>query len=310
MLYLTYKTGFNDGFGAQYQRMIGIYSLCKEFELVYVHTPFENIEYQGVTALEKNKNDDNFIKRCNERTMYQSIDISKINNMITKECIQITKDVLLSLKKISIEQNVNILLKLQIPYLITDIWVDIYSHCKGFYKPLIEKNKTFTIGIHVRRGELFAVDSQRLLPNSFYLNIVKILIKILKELNVDYLIELYTEIPSGNIIVTPDHPGINKRIKQDVVIKPEYHNISDFETLSNLNKYVNEDVLDTFDRMVNCDILIASRSSLSACASYLKDGITIYHRFWHSMLKKDIDFEDPLLYNKVKTFIRTSRQYN
>ncbi len=59
------------------------------------------------------------------------------------------------------------------------------------------------------------------------------------------------------------------------------------DSLSNLNKYINEDVLDTiFDRMVNCDILIASRSSLSVCASYLKDGITIYHRFWHNMLKK------------------------
>lgn len=303
MLYLTYKTGFNDGFGAQYQRMIGIYSLCKEFDLIYVHTPFENIEYQGITALEKNENDDNFVKRCNERTMYNSIDISKADIFVTIECIRITREDLLSLKKKSMDRNENVLLKLQLPYLITDRWVDIYSHCKGFYKPVIQKNKTFTIGMHVRRGELFVVDSQRMLPNSFYLNIVKILIRLLEELNVDYLIELYTEIPSGNINITPEHPGINKRIKKDVVIKPEYHKISDFDSLPKLNKYINEDVLDTFDRMVNCDILIASRSSLSACASYLKEGITIYHSFWHSMLKKDIDFKDPFLNNKVKTFI-------
>ena len=38
--------------------------------------------------------------------------------------------------------------------------------------------------------------------------------------------------------------------------------------------------------MIDCDVLVMSRSSLSACAAYLKNtgGIAIYHPFWHQML--------------------------
>lgn len=38
--------------------------------------------------------------------------------------------------------------------------------------------------------------------------------------------------------------------------------------------------------MIDCDVLVMSRSSLSACAAYLKSsgGIAIYHPFWHQML--------------------------
>jgi mannosyltransferase OCH1-like enzyme len=88
-----------------------------------------------------------------------------------------------------------------------------------------------------------------------------------------------------------------------VLVKPEYSNITEFDKLPNLHKYINEDVLDTFDRMINSDILIASRSSLSACASYLKSGITIYHNFWHRMLTKDIEHNDPSLVSKIKSFV-------
>ena len=33
MLYLTYYTGHNDGFGAQFQRILGIYSICKKYNI-------------------------------------------------------------------------------------------------------------------------------------------------------------------------------------------------------------------------------------------------------------------------------------
>ena len=41
------RTGFDDGFGAQLQRVIATYCICKEYGFDYVHTPLANIEYQG-----------------------------------------------------------------------------------------------------------------------------------------------------------------------------------------------------------------------------------------------------------------------
>ena len=38
MLYLTYYNGHNDGSCAQYQRILGIYSICKEYDIGYYHT--------------------------------------------------------------------------------------------------------------------------------------------------------------------------------------------------------------------------------------------------------------------------------
>ena len=45
--------------------------------------------------------------------------------------------------------------------------------------------------------------------------------------------------------------------------------------IPNLTKYVNEDLLDTFDRMINCDILIISKSKFSRIATILRDKLYI-----------------------------------
>ena len=63
--------------------------------------------------------------------------------------------------------------------------------------------------------------------------------------------------------------------------------------------------------MIECDCLITSRSSLSACAAYLKrqEGtLVIYHPFWHSMLEAVEDghvaCDDPKLKERVGEWAR------
>ena len=91
---------------------------------------------------------------------------------------------------------------MKIPYAITDRIPDIYKHANNIYQPIISKNSTFTIGIHVRRGELYVVDSDRMLPNIFYIQTAQKIIKECEKHNIDYIIELYTEVPEKDIIVT------------------------------------------------------------------------------------------------------------
>jgi hypothetical protein len=297
MIYLTYKSKLHDGFGAQYQRILGVYSICKKYNFGYIHTPLHNIEYQGLAALEKNKNDPNFVNFCNEKYIIKSTcnPLPMYDEIITKD---------LSLKDLlSLDSSKNILVMYQFPYIITDSDDTIYKHVQGIYKPLIPKNELFTIGLHVRRGELNVVSCKRLLPNSYYINIANTIVNLCNKVNKKFVIELYTEVATKVIKVTPTHVGIKKRIQRSRAITPESSAIEDFDTLPNLNKFINTEMSETFDRMINCDILVASRSSFSACAAYIKNGITIYHPFNHNMQSCNISSKDPEMESKIEHFI-------
>lgn len=299
MLYLTYKSNLHDGFGAQYQRILGVYSICKAFNYVYIHTPLRDIEYQGLQALEKNSNDRAYVDECNKRYALQSTGTPlEMYDQI------ISKDLSLSELQTLGETGQNILVQYQFPYIISDKIPDIYNHVRELYIPQIAKNKTFTIGLHVRRGELNVVSRNRLLPNSYYITQAQHIISLLEKHNITYIVELYTEVASKVIKVTPSHVGIKKRIHKAKAITPESSAIEDFDIIPNLEKYINTSMFDTFDRMINCDILVASKSSFSACAAYLKNGITVYSPFWHNMNSRDIQVNDTLYENKIELFVK------
>lgn len=302
MLVLTYLTEHNDGFGAQYQRILGIYSICRELDILYYHTPFCDIEYQGLNALIKNKNSDNFTNEINKRIHIES-DIESIDGFTKLKFQTIDIESLLRLKKNTHKHNKNVIVYLKLPYSITDKFSNMYLHTKNLYETKINKNNIFTIGIHVRRGELYVVDSHRMLPNHFYIDNCNKIIEILNNKKIPFKVELYTEIPDKKYDISGKHPGINNRIKGNVIIDPSNNNIQDFDCLSNLEKYINEDILLTFDRMINCDILIASKSSLSACASYIKQGVTVYQPFWHNLISSDIRTNDNNFNDDISNFI-------
>lgn len=289
MLVLSYLTGHNDGFGAQYQRILGIYSICRELNIPYYHTPLSDIEYQGLTALMNNKNSNHFTNSINERIYIES-DVTNVDGFFEMKVDTMNISQLLHLKENITNNNKNVVLYLKLPYQITDKFSNMYLNVKNLYKTLIPKNNLFTIGIHVRRGELFVVDSDRMLPNDHYINITQRIIDSLNSLEIPFQIELYTEVPDKVYDITGKHVGINNRIHNSVVIDPVNNNINEFDILPNVTKYINEDILLTFDRMINCDILVSSKSSLSACASYLKNGVTIYEPFWHNMIPTDIPY--------------------
>lgn len=313
MLILTRLNGYNDGFGSQYQRILGIYSICKKYNILYYHNPLEDIWYQGLNALKDNKSSTNIVHKINNKIKIKSdINIDTIDNLIIKKIKLFNENYsktyfklsdLLQIKINSEKNNENILLYLDNPFIITDIIPNIYKCCIDLYKPNIQKNKIFTIGVHVRRGELFILDSHRMLDNSYYINLIIKLIDLCNKENIDYVVELYTEITNKKIMVSPKHPGILNRINTEIEIDPLNNKIEEFDVIPNLVKYYNEDILDTFDRMVNCEILITSKSSYSTCASYIKNGISIYSKFWHNMSSKDIECNDINFEQKVNSFL-------
>lgn len=300
---LTYNKELTDGFGSSLQRLISIYCICRKYNFKYIHTYFKDISYQGLKALEKNENDKDFVKKVNEKFYKKSdIDISKIKYKILNKKITVNE-----MKEYE-KMNINIVILVDSPYYITDWVPNIYSLGKDFYKPTLDKNQEFTIGIHVRRGELFFVDSDRMMSNKFFIETTLKIIKVLKTYNFDFKIELYTEVPDKEIEVTGNHPGILNRIKKNVILKPDDNKVEEFDELPNLNKFINEDVLLTFDRMINTDILIMSKSSLSFSAAVLKDGLAVYkppqhNDYWHPVPKNTLHPDDKKFEKDIDKFV-------
>ena len=227
---LTFNNNELDGLGSSLQRLISVYCICRKYNFKYIHTYFKDISYQGIKALEKNENDKNFVKKVNEKFYKKSdVDISNLKYKIVTKKMSVKEIINLG----SLKQDIIILITS--PYYITDHVPNIYSYGRDFYKTELEKNNCFTIGIHVRRGELFCVDSDRMMSNEYYINTVLKILKVMKTYNFNFKIELYTEVPDKEIVVTGEHPGILNRITENVILKPDDNKVEEFDELPNLN---------------------------------------------------------------------------
>lgn len=261
---------------------------------------------QGLCSLLTGRNSAAFVDECNRRISESIVpDVAAepfhrvIDADLPLERVQELQDLVRTTKE-------RVLVRFQFPFQIADEHVEVYAHVAGRWRTRVPKvDNAFVIGIHVRRGELFIVDSERMLPNSYYIEMARHAIQACKTRRIPYRVELYTEVPRSSQTVRQFVNG--KTLPSPVILSPEDNELSDFELAFGdaLHAYLDEDLLDTFDRMINCNLLVASRSSLSACASYLKDcdSCTLYHPFWHAMLRSDIPCNDALLQRRVQNCV-------
>ncbi len=178
-----------------------------------------------------------------------------------------------------------ILIRVLYPYSVTDRNPEIYQYVKAVSPFQHNRSKVFRLALHVRRGEEFVIDSERMLPNSYYVACALKFIDGFKALDIPFVCELYTEVASKPFVVTPQHHGIEGRIRGNVTIDPQVNRLEDFDILPNLVRFINGDPIDTLRRMATADALVLSRSSYSYVAAILNANcIVVYHPFWHSTL--------------------------
>ncbi len=283
---LTYANDKNmDGAGSQLQRMYGIYALSRYLNVPYVHSPLKEIGYQGLAALEKNVSSPDLRDRYN-RVFTIPSDIELPEDTISKYMSSPTVAELEQLKNEAEKENTFYLVKILYPFAITDKNPEIYRCLKAICPFQSAHSNIFRIAIHVRRGEEFVVDSQRMLPNSYYVAATMRIVEALKKLGIPFVCELYTEVPSKAFVVTPQQRGINARIPHAFIIDPKMNRIEDFDVIPNLHKCINLDPIESLKGMATADALIISRSSFSYLAALFSKGIVIYFPFWHQPLKE------------------------
>jgi len=291
MLYLAYdNTAMPDGAGGQIQRILSIYLIAKHYGIGYIHQPILSMTYQGAKCLEMNSEDKEQITKYNELISLSSIislptqpltqhtpmyKVYDISHEIISQFIHLPTNTILFIQHAGtyIDNHPELLLNI-IDFPWNFPW-------KMHGDPSLDIVK---IAVHVRRGELFVVDSTRMLPNSYYVECMKALETILQESNTKYEFHLYTEQVTKSVEITPQHHGICERISTSVIVKPEDNHLEDFAGFPQIVYHINKCPVDTLKQLTTADVLLASRSSFSYIAGMLKkEGVVLFHPFWHSL---------------------------
>ena len=284
---LTYANDkLMDGAGAQLQRIYGIYSVSRFLGLPYIHSPLKRIGYQGLSALERNSSTAGLESRYNRIFAIPS-DIELPSGAEIHETVHAEPDMIQRIQLDAAASGKFGLIRIWFPYSITDRTPDLYQHAQAISPFSRTPSDVFRLAVHVRRGEEFVIDSDRMLPNSYYASCAMQFAGCLQKLEIPFVCELYTEVASQAFVVTPRHHGIDGRIPGNVTIDPRMNSLEDFEVLPNLVRFINSDPIETLGRMATADALVLSRSSYSYVAAILSvGGIVVYHPFWHSPMKE------------------------
>jgi hypothetical protein len=290
MLYLTYdNTSHKDGFASQLQRVVSIYCLAKEFGCEYIHSPFLDIEYQGLLALENNEKSENFVKKANEIFTLKSTSVPLALVEIVK-MTYFSKEVFDRLLSESI--NKNIVISILYAHKYTDTCVSVFRHLPTFFSAKPMNRESLQIAVHIRRGELFVVDSERLLPNEYFLYVMNVLRLLLQDR--PHTFTVYTEKPTAARLISPHSHGMCERFVENRFLHPDQTDLRPFENFQNTVCKVNTDPFEAFQDMCQADILVCSLSSFSYTAALLNtQGIVLMpkKRFWHASLPTWIDTE-------------------
>jgi len=285
MLFLTYNNkGHTDGAGAQIQRILSIFMISKfytkmtDVKIGYIHTPIYKLDYQGLQYLESNTSSDDLHEQ------YNNI-IELPSDSINGNFIEITEQYLThALIMQNYKTTENIILKTTFAHSVHDFIPEIHNIPVDLSWISTKISLPINIAVHIRRGELFVVESDRMLPNSYYVECMKTLSIILNEKGITHTFHIYTEIPTKKVTVTPSHHGILNRITDSIIINPEDNHLEDFLCFNNIIYHINECPVKTLQELTNSDILLASRSSFSYVAAILKKkGSVLFHPFWHSL---------------------------
>jgi hypothetical protein len=297
-----------DGAGAQLQRIYGVFAISRLLQVPYVHTPLLHVGYQGLAALEANSADPELVPRYNRMFAIAS-DIRLAESCATRDLREVDFAALSRLGGSRRRNDAAVLARITLPYGITDRYPDAYR-CVNALSPFAapSASSVIRVAVHVRRGELFVVDSDRMLPNRYYIAAMQNVAGVLRQRGLEHRFEVHSEVPQKAFTVTPTHHAIEERISAPVTIDPRASRLDEFEVVDNVDFALNADPIEALERMATADVLITSHSSFSYVASLLnRHGVIVHHPFWHSPLSDWIVTDDSGEFSESRFFRQLRR---
>lgn len=272
--------GRDDGLGAQLLSIFSVMLIAKQYNLNYAHTPFSFLLHsEGQEEVYEN-----FFDLGKGEINIDQLDQNSLTNKYIKHPFEI-------------KNKTNLLYTTQSCHQYGDKYPDNYLNIiddiksKFFYKFKdnyinYNNNEVLNIGLHIRRGDVSKDKNKiRFTDNTYCLNIVNNILKLIDTLNIEVKIHIYSQ-------------GVIEDFKEFKDYNVSYH--------------LDECLLTTFYNLIESDILLMSKSTLSYCAGLLNENIVLYEPFWHSPLSKwnildnnNLITEDQKLYKQIEDLIKS-----
>lgn len=250
----------SDGFGTQYHAHITCIAVAKYLNLIYVYLPFKKL---GHADEKQNKYDakmSEFVNLNNLQNIVNYEDVKTLNSIFVTSVNDIISD------KTS-DNTIFIVRQCQISYvncnlsLYSDMIDDIrrvYFDGSTLFTDITSKfiKEKINIVVHVRGGDILTLIRQRhrIISDEKYLKIID---HLRNEHNNCYF-----------HIITESNARIN-----------DNRNLNNYKCDDTM-LYIDTELRSVFNAMVNADILVVSKSSLSYVAGLLNTKIVYYNEFW------------------------------
>jgi hypothetical protein len=302
-LFLEYNSqNIQDGYFAQLQRQIGIFSVSRIFRCEYLHSDIKDLTVTQLDDFQSREAIDTFLENMNQ--IYKLPSSGRVPYRPKKiQLISLSLRELIKLKVSSYFSREDIIISLTIPYRIIEKKIFINQLPRTIANFLVNSSKSSKqkfIVLHIRRGVNIehvvpGEKSQRVLNDEYFLNAAK---KIMHDYQLpnDTLVIILTDAPSEKITYKPlikdKEVWENEFIesKRSSGIEIEGHKFASFENSfgSNLQIIRGGNLQSCVELMGSADHFVMSRSSMSYVGALLNTKGKVYYPpdFWHKPLKK------------------------
>jgi len=251
--YLTTFPNRSAGIGHQLTDLISAYSISKELNLNFCFTKFENKSWNDFFSFYQ------IFTNFHKLQQYNKVKLPRFNIDNNEEFLIIKKIINSYDNKTIFLCEIDQFFYEQTKYITAKLVNHISKRVKSRSIFKINNPPKYYIGVHVRRGDILSEKNNkklRFLPFSYFKNILNDLISKLNPN--EYRILIFSN-ESKSVCV------------------------NHFKGFDNVEYFINTNDIDSFANMVNCSILITSKSSFSYNAAILSKNIKICPKnFWHS----------------------------
>lgn len=299
---LTYDPEvMQDGAGAQLQRLITAYAISRHLDIGYVHTPISRINYQGLKAVESGKNDEDIVHRWNSLFHIPSDKMPETVKDVVKEKAEWDELVSLSSPVEGQKEVEPTLVHAAYYHFAADAHPEVFDSIPyplfGWQKTVRQRGEKIRIDVHVRKGELLAMQKHRLLDNAYFVGVMQHLYRILGS-RAEF--HVHTEAPKTSVKISAQTEWLGGFMTEEegaqkgVVLRREDYGLDDFASIPNTHLHINGDPIAAVQAMATTDILVLSHSSFSYVAGLInKPALVIYHPFWHAPAPSWLVVETP-----------------
>jgi hypothetical protein len=252
--------GKKDGLGSQVQAHYSTYLFARILNIHFAYCPPEYIDHLD----EKNQSEEiaQFTRQFGlERLGLSMTDVSnrkEISLDDAKAMIQAAPSLIFNKKAVLFSKSqFNHVADLKI-----SAYEKIRTELRRVYNPVTDTSKgdkdVFTIALHVRRGDVNDVQhAHRYTSNEILLKRIKTISSRYQKNNLSFRIYLYS---------TGKEEEFGTEIGGLVTFR------------------LNQNPFQSFDELVQADVLVMAKSSFSYCAGILNEGDVFYEPFWHKPL--------------------------